>query len=83
MIYSSPDIECVRLKLVIMGHFLPFYPTINLKNQNFEKMKKSIWRYHHLDLYTKNHDQMMYASRDKECNNFLSPWATFCTLNQH
>ena len=82
MIYSSPDIECVRLKLVIMGHFLPFYPTNNLKNQNFEKMKKSIWRYH-LDLYTKNHDQMMYAFRDKERNNFLSPWATFCTLNQH
>ena len=26
MIYSSWDIECDRLKLVITGHFLPFYP---------------------------------------------------------
>ena len=25
MIYSSWDIECDRLKLVIMGHFLSFY----------------------------------------------------------
>ena len=26
---------------VILDHFLPFYPPNNLKNQNFEKMKKS------------------------------------------
>ena len=26
MIYSSWDIEYERLKLVIMGHFFPFYP---------------------------------------------------------
>ena len=32
---------------VILGHFLPFYPTNKLKNQNFEKMKKSFWRYYH------------------------------------
>ena len=25
MIYSSGDVECDRLKLVIMDHFLPFY----------------------------------------------------------
>ena len=25
---------------VIFGQFLPFYPTNNLKNQNFEKRKK-------------------------------------------
>ena len=31
---------------VILGHFLPFYSTYNLQNQNFEKMKKNtpeIW----------------------------------------
>ena len=30
--------------LVILGHFLPFYPTLhnNLKNQNFEKVKKNV-----------------------------------------
>ena len=26
---------------VILDHFLPFYPPNNLKNQNFEKMKKT------------------------------------------
>ena len=26
MIYSSRDIECERLKLGIVGYFLPFYP---------------------------------------------------------
>ena len=42
MIYSSWDIECDRQKLVIMGHFLPFYtpPPKKPKKQNFEKMKK-------------------------------------------
>ena len=32
---------------VILGHFLPFYLTNKLKNQNFEKMKKNSWRYYH------------------------------------
>ena len=40
MIYGSWDIECDRLKLVTLGHFLPFYPPKNQKNQNFEKMKQ-------------------------------------------
>ena len=26
--------------LVILDHFLPFHPPSNLKNKNFEKMKK-------------------------------------------
>ena len=39
MIYSSWDIEQNKLKLLILGHFLPFYPPKNLKNQNFEKWK--------------------------------------------
>ena len=29
MIYHSWDIECDRLKLVITGHFLPFYPPLS------------------------------------------------------
>ena len=47
MIYRSQDIEHNILKLVILGHFLPFYPPPppplprkNPKNQNFEKWKK-------------------------------------------
>ena len=47
MIYSSWDIEQNRLKLIILGHFLPFYPPNNQENQNFEKMKESTWRYYH------------------------------------
>ena len=39
MIYSSWDIEQNILKLVILGHFLPFYHPKNPKNQNFEKWK--------------------------------------------
>ena len=39
MICSSWDIEQNMLKLVILGHFLPFYPPKNSKNQNFEKWK--------------------------------------------
>ena len=34
MIYSSWDIEQSRLKLIILGHFVPK----NQKNQNFEKI---------------------------------------------
>ena len=46
IIYSSWDIECDRLILVIFGHFLPIYPhPIIQKNQNFEKIKTllEIW----------------------------------------
>ena len=32
---------------VILDYFLPFYPPNNPENQNFEKMKKNAWRYHH------------------------------------
>ena len=31
---------------VILDDFLPFYPLMDQENQNFEKMKKSIWRYY-------------------------------------
>ena len=41
MIYSSWDIDYKELKLVVLGHLLPFYPPKKLKNQNFEKMKKN------------------------------------------
>ena len=56
MIYSSWDIECGRLKLVMMDHFLPFYPApIKIpQKMKFEKMKKNCWRYHHvIQMYLK------------------------------
>ena len=39
MIYSFWEIKQNILKLVILGHFLPFYPPKNPKNQDFEKWK--------------------------------------------
>ena len=126
MIYSSIDIECDRLKLVFMGHFLPlyplplktkkirilkklkklqvissfyacapkpiiiwgmlpeiqsetdiislssckflpFYPPNNPENQNFENMKKAPGDVN-LHISAKNHNHMMYASWDMECD---------------
>ena len=38
-----PEIWSMKDRIfVILGHFLPFYPTNNLQNQNFEKMKKHL-----------------------------------------
>ena len=39
MIYSSWNIEQNKLKMVILGHFLPFIPLKAPRNQNFEKWK--------------------------------------------
>ena len=46
MIYSSWDLEQNKLKLVILGHFLPIIP---LKTQKIKILKneKICWRYHH------------------------------------
>ena len=62
MIYSSCDRECKRLKLEIMGHFLPFYPLPkNSKNQNFEKMKKNSGYIITLHMCTKNHNHSTFG----------------------
>lgn len=50
MMYLFWDMKWDRHNIfVILGHyFLPFYPTNNTKNLNFEKTKKeNVWRYHH------------------------------------
>ena len=62
MTYSSRDIERDKLKLVILGHVLPFYLPKNLKNQNFEKMKKASGDVIILQMCTKNHDHVIYGS---------------------
>ena len=48
--FVKNPVECDRLNLIIMDHFLPFYfpPPKNPINQSFEKMKKKCWRYYHL-----------------------------------
>ena len=53
MVYSSWDIEHDRLKLVILGHFLPFYKK-ELKKSKFWKNEKNCWRYHHYSVYQKS-----------------------------
>ena len=84
-VYQKPQLYEVQLpryrvsqtkKFIILGHFFPFYPPNNLKNQNFGKNEKSII----LHMCTKNYDHMLYASWDMECNrhNFLLFWITFC-----
>ena len=47
-------------RFVILDDFLPFYPTNNPKNQNFEKMKKRPGDIIILHNYIKNHDNMLY-----------------------
>ena len=41
-----PEMWVQQNFFVILDHFLAFYPP-NLENQNFGKMKKNTWRYHH------------------------------------
>ena len=65
---------------VILVHFLAFDPTNNLKNQSFEKMKKTPEDIINLHLQTTNDDHMINGSRDMEPDrhNFLSFWTVFC-----
>ena len=47
---------------VILDSFLPFYPSNNLKNQNFEKMKKTPRDIIILHMCTINDNHMIYGS---------------------
>ena len=64
---------------VILDNFFNFFPPKNLKNQNFEKMKKSPEDIIILQMCTINKNHMMYDSWDMECDrqNFLSFWTIF------
>ena len=67
----------VRQFFCHFGAFFAFYllPN-NPENQNFEKMKKASGYVIISNLCNKNHNQMIYAYSDMECNrhNFLSFW---------
>ena len=57
---DSWDMECNRHNFfIILGHFFPFYPTNNLKNQNFEKMKKTPRAIINLHKCTKNWNNLI------------------------
>ena len=49
-----------QIVFVILGHFLPFYPTNNPNNQTFQKMKKTTGDIIILHKCTKNYHQMLY-----------------------
>ena len=79
VMYGSWDMEHDRKNFGHLGTFLPFYPPNNLKNQNFEKMKKLAGDIilHRCNI---NDNHMMYGSWDtkRDRHNFLSFWTSFC-----
>ena len=85
MMYGSWDMEHVRQNFC---HFGPFYalllpppPRKNVKNKNFEKLKKIPGDIIILQWCTKNHDHMLYCSWDmahNRCNCYFSFWTIFC-----
>ena len=81
MIYSSRDIEQNIMKLVILGHFLFFYPlkTPKTKPSKMKTFAGDIIIFH---MCTKNHNRMMCGSWEMEFNRhiFLSLRTIFCTL---
>ena len=54
-----------------------FYLHNSLENENFEKMKKNVWRCHHFTQITKNYDHTVYFSWDMAHDgcNYFSFWA--------
>ena len=73
----------VRQFFVIPDHFLPFYTSMDLENQKFEKIKKPPKEIIIFQMCTINDSQMMYGSWDMECNgqNILWFWTIFCPFN--
>ena len=66
---------------VILDCFLPFYPTNNPKNQNFEKLKQVFKDIIILHKCTKNNDCMLYCSWNmvhNGCNCYFLFWSIFC-----
>ena len=63
--------ECDRQFFVIMDRFLPFYPPMDLENQNFLKMKKTLEDIIILQMFTINDSHMIYGFSDIECNRHI------------
>ena len=82
MIYSSWDKERDRLKLVILGNFLSFYPPKTLQKYNFEKLRNTAGDIILLHLCTKNYNRIISGSlvRSDTERIFLSFSAIFLLL---
>ena len=73
MIYSSWDIEQNKLKLVILGHFLPFISIKTLKIIIL-KNEKIYWIYHHfthVHQKSQSYDVRFLRYRVRETKNFI------------
>ena len=83
--YGSWDMEDNTEFFVIFAHFSTFYPTNNPENQNFEKMKKNIWRYHQFTLaYNKWGSYDVWLLRFRVLQRdffFFAFWAIFCPFS--
>ena len=81
MIFSSWDIEHDRLKLVTLGHFLPFYQK-KPQNQNFEeKTKKIAGDTIIIHVYQKSQSyELVFLETEWDRHNFFSFWAISCTF---
>ena len=78
---TTPEISSVTDR--IFCHFGSFFALLspkNLKNQNFEKMKKKARDNIILQKCTRNHDHMLHCSWDTMCdrsNSYFLFWAIF------
>ena len=76
-IWSETD----RNFFVILSHFLPFYPLPNdPKKSKFCKNKNAPGDIIILHMCTKNHNHIMYASWDTECNRCFCHFEPFFAL---
>ena len=80
IMYGSWDMRHDRHISCHYGLFFAILRANNLKNQNFEKLKKTPEDITILHMCTINDNQMKYGSSDVECNRqiFLSFWTIFC-----
>ena len=83
IMYGSWDTERDRqIFFVTLDHFLPFYPSKNLNNQNFKELLKMPRDIIILEMRTINHNNMINDSWDmkRDGQNFLSFWTGFCSF---
>ena len=79
MMYGSWDMGRDRQNFWSFWAIFSFTPHYQLKNQNFEKIKKKTGDIIILHLCTTNDNNMMYGwDTDHEEHNFLSFWTIFC-----
>ena len=78
MMYPSCDMECDRQNF-LPSHFLPLYPTNNMKNHNFGKMKKRLEiSFFYTCVPQTTIIWCMLPENGARQTEFLSFWTSFC-----